>query len=77
MRVTCTGMPEDRTAESVSPFDAWTDDNRTIELRVAAMLENLAVVRTVVGAGEEGPVASNQDQDGRERNRRVEAWVLQ
>lgn len=43
-------MPEDRTAESVSPFDAWTDDNRTIELRVAAMLENLAVVRTVVGA---------------------------
>lgn len=36
-----------------------------------------ARVRTVTGVGEEAPVASNQDQSGRERNRRVEVWVLQ
>ncbi len=49
--------------------------------RAQAVADKLAAlgarVQAVVGAGEEGPVASNQDQDGRERNRRVEAWVLQ
>ncbi len=49
--------------------------------RAQAVADHLAAlgtrVQAVVGAGEEGPVASNQDQDGRERNRRVEAWVLQ
>lgn len=49
--------------------------------RAQAVADTLAAlgarVQGVVGAGEEAPVASNQDQAGRERNRRVEAWVLQ
>lgn len=43
---------------------------------VAGRLQELGVtVDTVLGAGEEAPVASNQDNDSRERNRRVEIWI--
>ena len=64
--------------------DSLGDYGQNLDLskrRAQAVADKLATlgarVRAVVGAGEEGPVASNQDQDGRERNRRVEAWVLQ
>lgn len=44
--------------------------------QVADRLHELGVsVDEVLGAGKEAPVASNEDPVGRERNRRVEAWM--
>lgn len=62
--------------------DAVGEYERNLELsrrRADAVAEALrqrgVAVAAVVAAGEEAPVASNDDPVGRERNRRVEAWL--
>jgi phosphate transport system substrate-binding protein len=62
--------------------DAIGDYNRNLQLskqRADTVAEELRrrgmTVHTVVAAGKEAPVASNDDPVGRERNRRVEVWL--
>lgn len=54
--------------------------NRELSLQRARVVEGELRteglrIEQVVGLGAEAPVASNDDADGRERNRRVEIWV--
>lgn len=63
-------------SDSVGDYDQNLGLSRRRAQTVADRLRALGVeVRDVIGAGEEAPVASNDDPVGRERNRRVEAWM--
>ncbi len=66
----------------------FSDDRGTVAERTAASRARAAVVakelaergvraEVVEGRGAEMPVASNAEEMGRERNRRVEAWVME
>lgn len=55
--------------------------NKTLSLQRARSVEQELTARGVAvfdtqGFGEVLPVANNQSKEGRERNRRVEVWVL-
>ncbi|CAK0765063.1 phosphate transport system substrate-binding protein [Gammaproteobacteria bacterium] len=57
------------------------DINKEMSLRRAQAIEKALVTRgitpvVVEGLGGEYPVASDSNQDGREKNRRVEIWVM-
>lgn len=74
--------PEKRIA-LVGFSDSVGASSRNLELsrlRAQSVADRLAAlgvrVGEVLGVGEEVPVASNQDMAGREKNRRVEVWVL-
>lgn len=72
----------DRQVTLVGFGDAKDDPQRaTLLSRLRAMavrrelLRHDVILRDVIGLGEEMPVATNEADDGRIRNRRVEVWV--
>ncbi|MBI3010913.1 MAG: OmpA family protein [Candidatus Omnitrophica bacterium] len=64
-------------------YSGWTD-NKALSLARANSVADYLVERhgvnrgriTVIGYGEERPIASNDKADGRQRNRRVEIVIL-
>ena len=62
-------------AKEVSPIDAILLSNDRADFIAQQLNRAGAAVRRVRGMADAAPVASNDDERGRSRNRRVEVWV--
>jgi phosphate transport system substrate-binding protein len=59
----------------IDPYHALSLSNDRADLVAAALLERGIGPRRVRGMGAIAPVASDDSESGRSRNRRVEVWV--